>query len=454
METVRSAASVEVSWRAPEPEDEDAEFLAAEKEAARHTPLVLSAPDLRAWGGQPDRVVPDVIGQVSGTRADLEQLRSALAGHVEATAGSERTLRAENNALRTELAEFSAVRQEATDLRAANVALQMAKADADAANAALAERNAELMETNANLTAEATQVWKEREFISPRDRALTFDTTCRLMDQMRAALAAKDRQNEALTAQIDELTAELEAARAAATVPPPPPPPERTPSTSQNTMAAGAGTGEQKLAVRGSVDLRDEVMAVAERLIQRSQSMSQQPDSGTSPRQASEKRSGAFRSTGDAPGSTQVLEALGSFASHSERSASPRHGSRTFGSHSEPPGSVSLTTSMVSPRTRTELAHTVMAERYATSRRRAEEEAAQRRDVEARWSEQRAAQEAAERKETEEKAQSRQAKRREIEKQRIEQERLRIEEEMAETRQQSAAARRQGKTKARTGRGD
>ena len=453
METVRSAASVEVSWRAPEPEDEDAEFLAAEKEAARHTPLVLSAPDLRAWGGQPDRVVPDVIGQVSGTRADLEQLRSALAGHVEATAGSERTLRAENDALRTELAEFSTVRQEATDLRAANVALQMAKADADAANAALAERNAELMETNANITAEATQVWKEREFISPRDRALTFDTTCRLMDQMRAALAAKDRQNEALTAQIDELTAELEAVRAAATVPPSPPPPERTSSTSQNTMAAGAATGEQELAVRGTVDLRDEVMAVAERLIQRSQSM-QQPDSGAPPRQASEKRSRAFRSTGGAPGSTQVLEALGSFASHSERSASPRHGSRTFGSHPEPPGSVSLTTSMVSPRTRTELAHTVMAERYATSRRRAEEEAAQRRDGEARWSEQRAAQKAAERKETEEKAQSRQAKRREIEKQRIEQERLRIEEEMAETRQQSAAARRQGKTKARTGRGD
>ena len=445
METVRSAASVEVSWRTSEPANEDAEFLAAEKEAARQAALVLSVPDLRAWGVQPDRSVPDVIGQVSGTRADLEQLRSALAGHVEATAGSERTLRTENNALRAELAEFSAVRQEAADLRAANAALQMAKADADAANAALAESNAELMETNAKLTAEAAQVWQEREFISPRDRALTFDTTCRLMDQMRSALAAKDRQNEALTAQIDELTAELEAARAALS-PPPPPPPEQTPSTGEN-MAAGTATGKQNVAVRGSVDLRDEVMAVAERLIQRSQSMSQQPDADASPRQASERRSGPLRSTGDHFGS-HVLEALGkSFTSNSERSASPLHGSRSFGSYSEPPGSVSLTTSMVSPRTRTELAHAVMAERDATSRCRAEEEAAQRRDAEARWSEQRAAQEAAERKETEEKAKARQAKRREIERQRIEQERLRIEEEMAEKRQQSAVARRQGTDK-------
>ena len=449
MEMVRSDSSVELSWRASEPTEEDAEFLAAEKEASRqaaqdrHRAARSTAAEMVP---ESERSAPNVLGEVADTRAQLDIMRAALAGHVETTAQSATALRTENHKLRTELAEASAVREEVTELRAANAALQNAQADADAAYAALAERNSELMEANAKLTSQTAHMWKEREFISPRDRELTFDVTCRLIDQMRGELAAKDRQNQELTAQIDKLTAELEAAKAS--LPPPP---------ALATAAASTGDPVVKppVAVHGSADLRDEVMAVAEQLIQRSQSMSQ-PGLEASPRYSSDGRSTSREATVDASGS-QVFEALSrTFGSYSEprKHASLRHGkgglrvsldsvdgtfgsqvsealSRSFASYVEPSGSGSVTASMASPRTRTELAHAVMAERDATSRVRAEEAAVQQRDAETRWSKQRAAQEAAERKETEEKAQARKAKRKEIEKQRTDEEHLRIQEEMA-----------------------
>ena len=461
MEMVRSAAAVEVSWKGGG-HDEDAEFLAAEKEAERQAAQDQqrdAQPSAPALQPAADRSAPDVVAQVdpvaatlAGTRIHLEQMRAALAGHVASVSESELNTRAENDALRTELAELSAVREEATELRAANVALQKAKADADAANVALTETNSELMESNAKLAAEQAQVWKEREFISPRDRELTFDATCRLMDKMRVDMAAKERQNKDLAAQVAELTAQLDAARVQ-------PSTKQTAtaraSTTRNTTGESDSAGEHKVAVHGSADLRDEVMAVAERLVQRSQSMSQQ-----------EANSEALP-VGGAPilNCSEVPEAFLDSHSRTRPEAAPRHGAgsfstslasrtgafssevtealgRSFSSYSEPLGSAHLTTSMVSPRTRTELAHAVMAEREATSRRLAAEEAAQRRDTEERWSTQRAVQEAAERKESEEKAQARKAKRREIEKQRTEQERLRIEEQIAERREESAAARR------------
>ncbi len=466
METFQSASSVEVTWRTSEPAGEDAEFLAAEKEAARQATQDLQhAARPAAAGLQPEseRSVPDVLGQVADTRVQLDMMRAALAGHVESTAGSQNALRAENDTLRTELAEASAARDEVAELRAANAALQKAHADADAACAALADSNSELVEANAKLKAETAHMWREREFISPRDRELTFDVTCRLMDQMRNDLAAKDQQNQNLTAQIDELTTELEAAKSALRAQKAP-----APASVAQGQDASIPVVKSTVAVHGSADLRDEVMAVAEQLIQRSQSLSQQGSvSEPSPRHGNDGRSTSLESTGDAP-SSQVFEALSrTFGSYSEprKEASPRHNkdslraplasvsgalgsqvsealSRSFASYVDPSGSGSVTTSMVSPRTRTELAHAVMAERDTTSRVRTEEEVARQRDAEARWSTQRAAQEAAERKETEEKAQARQAKRKEIEKQRTEQERVRIQEEMAAKGQELAAGRR------------
>ena len=131
MEMVRSAAAVEVSWKGSG-HDEDAEFLAAEKEAERQAAqdqqrdAQPSAPELQP---EADRSSPDVIAQVdpvaatlTDTRVHLEQMRAALTGHVASVSESELNTRAENDALRTELAELSAVREEATKLRAANVA--------------------------------------------------------------------------------------------------------------------------------------------------------------------------------------------------------------------------------------------------------------------------------------------------------------------------------------------
>jgi hypothetical protein len=330
-------------------DDGDAEFLAAEKEAAqgdkwqayeqaerdraRLAQAVEPEPELEPEPEPQSGASPDVLGQLSHARAEIEQMRTAM-DELGAVSISEAELRTENGTLRAELAAAQArlggsilsstaqkmvseldgrasaaeaalatARDEAAELRAANEALEKAMADAAATNAELTaartalektnveltlangkltKSNEELGEVNAKLAADSglhsgvgRPEWLERDFASPRDRDLTFDVTCKLMDEMRVELATHTQKHEVLESRIAELTADLDAAKAAAAAAAAAAGPTYAPQAGSPSSQAGSpssrGSSPGKLVVQGTADLRDEVMAVAERLVQRSQ---------------------------------------------------------------------------------------------------------------------------------------------------------------------------------------
>ena len=307
---------------------------------------------------------------------------------------------------------LAALRTEAAELRAANVAFQRTKSEEQAANSVLVESNSALIESVSKLEGANRQLrqqvaskedverklteveaaleernstafkphagvgrpeWVEREYLSEADEQLTFDITCKVLDDMRTEVVGSRAVQGELEQQVAELTAEMDALKmkvsaaekiadynaqgAELGLPPV--------SAAMNVSAAATAAPAAQRSIQGTVDLRDEVMAVAEQLLERSQSMAFSSEVARSPPRRSYSGEDQPSVSGSLSEITAALEA----------------GERA---------SVSVTTSRVSPRTRTELMHSAMAQREVLDgKRRAAEADQKRREDERRGDEQR-----------------------------------------------------------------
>jgi hypothetical protein len=321
---------------------------------------------------------------------------------------------------------------EAAELRVANVALKQMASEEHAANDALAKSSSALEECVSELEAANHRLkhqlaakegverkqweaevaleerksagnnphadvgrpeWLEREYLSDADRDLTFDVTCKVLDDMRTELVGSRAVQAELEVQVTELMAELDVLKAKALaadkiseynaqgaelgLPPV--------SAAMNLSSAAQRAPQRTVvAVQGTMDLRDEVMAVAEQLLERSQSMC-----GAELTPSPACRSSSEESEASVSGALQGLRAALETGEHA---------------------SARVSTSRVSPRTRTELMHSVMAQRELLDAKRRAAEADQRRQEDGRRSHEQIEQGEAERRKREEEARLRREK--------------------------------------------